>query len=73
MTRVIFQMEPLTCPSCIKKIEQSLGKQQGIVNAKVLFHSGKVKAEYDEKMITAVEIEAMLVNLGYSVLSQKVA
>lgn len=73
MKKITFQMEPLTCPSCIKKIENALNKQIGIVTAKVLFHAGKVKAEFDEELITASEIEEIIVGLGYPVLAKKVA
>lgn len=35
MKTVKFQMEALTCPSCIKKIEATLSKQDGVKEAKV--------------------------------------
>lgn len=73
MRKVVFQMESLTCPSCIKKIEGTLRKQSGIASATVLFHSGKVRAEFDEQQITAEQIKGIIVKLGYPVLSSKVA
>lgn len=73
MKKLKFQMEPLTCPSCIKKIERSLLKRQSIESVQVLFHSGKVKVEYDETVVTANEIEDLLVKLGYPVQSKQIA
>jgi len=67
MTTVKFQLEPLTCPSCIKKIETKVGKMTGVDEAKVLFNSSKVKASFNEVDITADEIKATIEKLGYPV------
>ena len=48
MSKAVFQLEPLTCPSCIKKIETTLNKTTGVESAKVLFNSSKVKMEFDD-------------------------
>lgn len=73
MRKIVLQMEPFTCPSCIQKIEHTLKKHPGIQSANVLFHSGKVRAEFFEDQISAEEIERLIVRLGYHVLSRKVA
>ncbi|MCR2821567.1 heavy-metal-associated domain-containing protein [Lederbergia panacisoli] len=68
MTTIKFQLETLSCPSCIKKIETALKKQKGVKEAKVLFHSSKVKTEYDENLVTAKELKETIIKLGYPVL-----
>lgn len=73
MRKVVFGLEPLSCPSCIKKIESALNKLNGVEDAKVLFHSGKVRAQFDDSVIQADELKNLIVNLGYPVLSQKVS
>lgn len=73
MSKAVFQLEPLTCPSCIKKIETTLNKTAGVETAKVLFNSGKVKTEFDESQIEASQIEETIKKLGYPVLSAKVS
>ncbi len=73
MTRVEFQLETVTCPSCIKKIESALSKTAGVESAKVLFNSSKVKTEFDESQINAEKLGEIIVNLGYPVLSSKVS
>ncbi|MBL4951683.1 heavy-metal-associated domain-containing protein [Neobacillus sp. OS1-32] len=73
MTKAVFQLEPLTCPSCIKKIENALNKTDGVDTARVLFNSGKVKAEFDESQVQAQELEEKIKSLGYPVLSVKVS
>jgi len=67
MSKAVFQLEPLTCPSCIKKIETKLNKMVGIETVKVLFNSSKVKAEFDATKIQASQIETTLQKLGYPV------
>ncbi|WP_249872509.1 heavy-metal-associated domain-containing protein [Oceanobacillus saliphilus] len=68
MTTTKFQLEPLTCPSCIKKIESKLGKMDGVEEAKVLFHSSKVKATYNEENVSKEKIQETIEKLGYPVL-----
>lgn len=71
MNKAIYQLEPLTCPSCIKKIESTLNKTEGVESAKVLFNSSKVKTQFDETKIEGDRIQGIIVKLGYSVLSTK--
>ncbi|WP_138420045.1 heavy-metal-associated domain-containing protein [Aquibacillus sediminis] len=73
MKKAVFQLEPLTCPSCIKKIETTLSKTEGIDSAKVLFNSSKVKTQYDESQVEASQIEETISKLGYPVQSSKVS
>jgi len=73
MKKAVYQLEPLTCPSCIKKIETALGKTEGVELAKVLFNSGKVKAEFDETKVNAEEVGEVIEKLGYPVLKTKVS
>jgi len=73
MSKVIFQLEPLTCPSCIKKIETTLHKTAGVKSAKVMFNSSKVRTELDETQVNARQLEEMIEKLGYPVLSSKVS
>ncbi|MBD8069817.1 heavy-metal-associated domain-containing protein [Bacillus sp. PS06] len=67
MIKVQFQLEDLSCPSCIKKIENTLNKQSGIDEARVLFHSNKVKATCDETIINADGVRSIIEKLGYTV------
>lgn len=64
-----FQLETLTCPSCIKKIEGKLGKMDGVEKAKVLFNSSKVKATLDEDQVTSDELKETIEKLGYLVIA----
>lgn len=73
MSKAVYQLETLTCPSCIKKIETTLIKIAGVDSVKVLFNLSKVKIEFDEAQVNVSQIEDTLKKLGYPVLSAKVS
>lgn len=53
MKTTSFQLEDLTCPICIHKVEGVLNKEDGVAAAKVLFNSSKVNVEFDEAKTSA--------------------
>ncbi|NLN25526.1 MAG: heavy-metal-associated domain-containing protein [Bacteroidetes bacterium] len=69
MKTIRIQLETLTCPSCINKIESVLNKQNGVKEAKVMFNSSKVKITYDSEKITSEALAEIIEKLGYPVLS----
>ena len=71
MTNRTFQLETVSCPSCIAKIEGMLKKTGGISSSEVLFNPSRVKVNFDDSAVTAEEIRAKIENLGYRVLSEK--
>ncbi len=73
LNKAVFNMEPFTCPSCVKKIENTVGKVDGVENVQVMFNSGRVRVEFDAAKTTADAVQDILVKLGYPVLSKKVA
>ncbi len=66
---VRFQLETLTCPSCIAKIEGVLNKEPGVEDAKVLFNSSKVKVKYDEDKVSSDRLSELIVKVGYPIVS----
>lgn len=73
MKKAVFLMEPFSCPSCVKKIEGALSRAKGVQQVKVLFHSSKVRVEFDESVVEVNELQELIVKLGYPVLNQKVS
>lgn len=69
METIRFQLETLTCPSCIAKIEGALNKQNGVKEAKVLFNSSKVKVKYNNEEISSEELKKLIEKVGFPVLS----
>lgn len=64
-----FQLETLTCPSCITRIESVLKKEPGVEKAKVLFNSSRVKIDYDEEKVSADRLAEVIEKVGFPVLS----
>ncbi len=71
MTQKMYQLETLSCPSCMAKIQGMLKKTDGILESEVLFNSSRVKVSYDEAIITSDAIKDRIGRLGYAVLSEK--
>lgn len=66
---VKFQLETLTCPSCINKIENVLNKEPGVENAKVLFNSSKVKISYNEEKVSSEQLSKLIEKVGYPIVT----
>lgn len=73
MRKAVFTLEPLSCPTCIKKIESTLKHTKGVSNAKVMFHSNRVRTQFDENVVEADQLKETIEKLGYPVLSQRVS
>lgn len=73
MKKAVFQLETLTCPSCVSKIEATLTRQKGVSDVRVLFNSSKVRAQFDERVVSAEELSGAIEKIGYPVLSSKVS
>ncbi|GAF37376.1 heavy-metal-associated domain-containing protein [Lentilactobacillus farraginis] len=72
MSKAILQLDALSCPSCMQKIQGALAKQAGVETVKVLFNAAKVKAEFDSDQISADKLAETVTDLGYDVKSVKV-
>lgn len=73
MKTTIFQLERLTCPSCIHQIEQLLMRQEGVRFAKVLFHSNRVKVNYMDDLVTPEKLAVLLNRHDYPAFIHKIA
>ena len=73
MQKAVFTMEPFHCPSCVKKIESTVEKMDGVSEVNVMFNSGRVRVEFDEAQTNADQVESTITKLGYSVISRKVS
>ncbi|OQB25611.1 MAG: Copper chaperone CopZ [Firmicutes bacterium ADurb.Bin182] len=71
MTKKTYQLETVSCPSCIAKIQGMLKKTAGVTESEVLFNTSRVKATFDENVISSEDIKAKIEILGYKVLSEK--
>ncbi|OCA89332.1 metal-binding protein [Bacillus sp. FJAT-27225] len=74
MQKAVIQLETLSCPSCMQKIENAVKGLNGInqESVKVLFNSSKVKADFDSETLVIGDIEKVIENLGYPIIKSKV-
>ena len=74
MQKATIQLETLTCPSCMQKIENGVKSLDGVdkKSLKVLFNSSKVRMEYDDEKVSIKDIENAIDKLGYEVIKSQV-
>lgn len=74
MKKAIIQLETLTCPSCIQKIEGALKKVNGIdkESVNVRFNASRTAVHFDDEKVSIEQIEEAITKMGYPVLSSKV-
>lgn len=74
MQKATIQLETLTCPSCMQKIENGVKYLDGVnkESIKVLFNSSKVRVEFDDEKLSIKDIEHAIDKLGYEVLKSQV-
>ncbi|NLL75037.1 MAG: heavy-metal-associated domain-containing protein [Erysipelothrix sp.] len=75
MKKATIQLETLTCPSCIAKIEGALKKVDGVDDAstKISFSSSRVRLDFDDSKTSIEAIENSITKMGYSVEKSRVA
>lgn len=73
MQKATIQLETLTCPSCMQKIENGVKSLDGVSkeSLKVLFNSSKVRVEFDDEKVSIKDIEHVIDKLGYEVLKSQ--
>ncbi|MCG7333470.1 heavy-metal-associated domain-containing protein [Salinicoccus roseus] len=74
MQKATIQLETLSCPSCLQKIDSAVKGLDGVEkdSVKVMFNASKVKVNFDEAVTTIENIENAIENLGYPVVKSKV-
>ena len=74
MKKAIIQLQSLSCPSCLQKIESAVKRLSGVNkdSLNVLFNASKVKVEFNSEAITIEDIEKAIEDLGYPVIKSKV-
>lgn len=74
MQKATIQLETLTCPSCLQKIENGVGKLNGVdkESLKVMFNASRVKVDFDGDLVSIGDIEKSIQDLGYEVKKSRV-
>jgi copper chaperone CopZ len=74
MQKATIQLETLTCPSCLQKINKAVKSLEGVDkdSVNVMFNSSKVKLNFDDQKISIEKIEKAITILGYEVKKSQV-
>ncbi|MCK9245509.1 MAG: cation transporter [Anaerolineaceae bacterium] len=74
MHKATIQLETLTCPSCVMKIENATKSLQGVDkdSVKVLFNSSRLKFDFDEEKVAIEDVENAIKKLGYEIKKSQV-
>lgn len=69
MKKATIQLETLTCPSCMTKIEAALKGLEGVNKdtLSVSFNTSKAKVDYDDSNVAIEDITKRITDLGYEV------
>lgn len=69
MKKATIQLDTLTCPSCVQKIEKLVMLMDNVDknSVKVMFNSSKVKFDFDEENLEIEKVEKAITALGYDV------
>lgn len=70
MKKTTIQLETLTCPSCLQKINNAVKGLDGVdkESVNVMFNSSKVKLEFDDTKLDIDKIEQVIKSQGYEVI-----
>lgn len=73
MQKAIIQLGTLTCPSCVKKIDNAVKSLKGVEkeSVNVLFNTSKVKFDYDIEKLSIDDVKNAITVLGYEVKNLK--
>lgn len=74
MQKATIQLGTLTCPSCVKKVENAVKSLSGVEkdSVSVLFNSSKVKFDFDGEKLVVEDVEKAITALGYDVEKSRV-
>ena len=74
MQKATIQLETLSCPSCLQKIENAVKGINGVNqdSLKIMFNASKVIVDFDSEVVVINDIEEAIEDLGYPVVKSKV-
>lgn len=67
MNTTEFKVKGMTCGGCERSVQNALGSQPGVVNAKADRVAGTVTVEFDPAVIKQTALAAIIVGAGYEV------
>ncbi len=71
MSKALFQIKTLGCPSCSKQIEARLVELGGVSSVQVFPRLGRIITEFDESKIKAEDLQGIISSWGHQVKLKK--
>jgi Cu+-exporting ATPase len=68
LNKVTFDINGMTCASCVRRIEEGLRQTDGVSKANVNFATQKVTVEYESSHLEAKDLQEKINDLGYEAL-----
>jgi copper chaperone len=65
MTITTLRVSGMTCQHCVRAVTQALESQDGVASADVDLQAGSARVEYDEGLVTPVELANAVAEEGY--------
>lgn len=65
-TKTTLRAEGFSCPSCVDKIEKSVGRMRGVDQVKVHFASARIEVEHDAGVVSVDDLIAAVAKVGYT-------
>lgn len=62
-----LKVEGMSCGHCVKSVESSVGKLQGVESVNVDLSKGEVAVKFDSEKTSLTEIQETIEEKGYSV------
>lgn len=74
MQKATIQLETLTCPSCVLKVENAVKSVDGVEkeSVNVMFNASKVKFDFDEEKLSVDAVVKAITSVGYEVKKSQV-
>ncbi|MBS4195427.1 copper chaperone CopZ [Lederbergia citri] len=69
MDKITLQVDGMSCGHCVKAVEGSVGKLQGVSAVKVNLEAATVDVEFNDKEVTLDQIKETIDDQGYDVRS----
>lgn len=63
--KTLLRSDELSCPSCIPKIEKTLGRLEGVTHAKVHFNTKRIEVEHDAERVEPERLRTAVREVGY--------
>lgn len=67
MSNVVLNVKGMSCGHCVKAVEGSVGKLEGVSSVKVDLDAATVAVDYNSEAVTVEKIKETIDDQGYDV------